>query len=377
MDLRKEMMQRLRDGEKMVDLCREYGISRKTGHKLKARVAQLGQAGLADQSRAPHVIPHKTSSTMVQMLLAERAKHPTWGPKKLKVVLEARFRREFPAASTIGDILVREGVALRKGTQRPRHAPQPSTLEVVHGPNDTWCIDYKGQFRLGNGTYCYPLTITDQFSRYLLACEAMPGISDEAARATCAELFGERGLPTTMRSDNGTPFASTGLAGLSKLSAYWLQLGIRLERIRPAHPEENGRHERMHRTLKFDTAKPARHNLLQQQERFDTFLVEFNAERPHEALGMRPPAKVYKPSKRRLPVTLPEPTYPGYDDTLRVGPSGFVSLAGMGQVYVTRALAGLYIGVDEQPDGRWLLTFMSLDLGHYDPRTDRVHPMHT
>ena len=376
MDLRKELIDRLHDGEKMVDLCREYGISRKTGHKLKARFELLGKSGLDDQSRAPRLIPHKTPTELVKMLLAEREKHPTWGPKKLKASLEQRFRREFPASSTIGDIFVREGVAVRKGKHRPRHKPKPTKLVPVSGPNETWCMDYKGQFRLGDGSYCYPLTVTDQFSRYLLACEGMERISDAASRDVCEDIFRQHGLPSAIRSDNGAPFASRGLAGLTKLSAYWLRLGIRLERIRPGHPEENGRHERMHRTLKFDTAKPPRQNLLQQQERFDEFVEEFNCERPHEALRMRTPSKVYKTSKRPFPTTLPEPSYPGYDDTLRVGVNGFVHIAGVGEVYITQALAGMHIGVDEQPDGRWLLTFMKLDLGHFDPRFGRVQPTH-
>jgi transposase InsO family protein len=375
MDLRIELVRRHLEGERMTDLCREYGISRKTGAKFKERFLRLGVNGLCDQSRAPHHIPHKTPPTLVTMILAERERHPTWGPKKLKVSLERRHHREFPAASTIGDVLARGGLVMKKGRHRPRHTLGPTKLHVARGPNDIWCIDYKGQFRLGNGSYCYPLTVTDQFSRYLLGCEAMPRISDEEARDVCQDLFQTHGLPTTIRSDNGTPFASRGLAGLTKLSAYWLRLGIRLERIRPAHPEENGRHERMHRTLKFETAKPPRTNLLQQQERFDAFVDEYNQERPHEALKMKTPAKIYTTSSRSYPTSLPEPTYAGYDDVLRVNLKGFIYISGIAQVYVTQALAGLHVGVDEQPDGRWLLTFMKLDLGHYDPRTNRVSPL--
>lgn len=311
MDLRKQLIQRLCDGESMPELCREYGISRKTGNKFKARFMRQGELGLKDGSHAPLSIPHKTPVTVVTAIVAEREHHPTWGAKKLKVILEQRFKRDFPAVSTIGDILLREGLIPEHCPHRPRHRSEPTKLTRASASNDVWCIDYKGQFRLGSGTYCYPLTLTDQFSRYLLGCEAMSAISDEAAREVCASLFGRHGLPVAIRSDNGPPFASNGLAGLTRLSAYWLRLGIRLERIRPGHPQDNGRHERMHRTLKFETTKPPRANLLQQQQRFDQFVDEFNHTRPHEALAMKCPAKLFKPSPRKLPASLPEVTYPG------------------------------------------------------------------
>jgi transposase InsO family protein len=367
-------MRRLYDGERLEDLCVEYDIATKTGRKFRRRFEARGQAGLVDQSRAPLHIPHKTSPELVKVIVAEREKHPTWGPKKLKVMLEKRHRRAFPAASTIGDVLTRAGLVTDR-RRRSAHVRVPTTLRVAKAPNDLWCIDYKGQFRLGNGSYCYPLTVTDQFSRYLLGVEAMPAISDEAARATCEELFRQYGLPGAIRSDNGTPFASRGLAGLTKLSAYWMLLGIRLERIRPAHPEENGRHERMHRTLKDETAKPPRTNLLQQQERFDAFSVEFNEERPHEALGQRCPAEVYKPSRRAYPSVIPTPKYVGYSDVLKVSTSGSIYLGRYRQAYVTAALAGLHVGVDLQTDGRWLVSFCSLDLGYIDPVNQKLIPI--
>ena len=373
MDLRKELLDRVRAGESMTALCREYGISRKTGNKFKARFAQQGLAGLADGSHAPLSIPHKTPTSVVKAILVERVRHPTWGPKKLKVVLEQQLGRPVPSASTISDILLREGLRVPKPKHRSRHRAQPTRLRRAGEPNDVWCIDYKGQFRLGDRTYCYPLTLTDQVSRYLLACEAMSAISDSAAREVCVDVFRRHGLPAAIRSDNGAPFASTGLAGLTRLSAYWLRLGIRLERIRPAHPEENGRHERMHRTLKFDTAKPPRHNLLQQQQRFDAFVAEFNHERPHEALAMQCPATLFRQSPRPLPVVLPDLTYPGYDDTLLVSPSGVIRLART-QIYVTTALAGMTVGVDERRDGRWLVSFMHLNLGYIDLSKRKVLP---
>lgn len=364
MDLRIEFVNRIMQGERVSDLCREYGISRKTGDKFKQRFKRLGLAGLEEQSRAPHDIPHRTPLELEKLIVAAREKHPSWGPKKLKKDLEDRHKRPFPAASTIGDILVRKGLVERR-RQRVRHRRAwPSGLRQATVPNEIWCIDYKGQFRLGDRSLCYPLTITDQVSRYILGCEAMAAIREEAARDACEEVFREYGLPLVMRSDNGVPFASTGLAGLSKLSVYWMQLGIALERIRPGHPEENGRHERMHRTLKFETARPPCDNQLQQQERFDEFELEFNHHRPHEALGMKRPAEVYERSHRPYPATLPEPTYPDHDDVLRVNRDGFVRL-GRRQSYLAAALAGQHVGIREERDGRWLVTFMDLDLGHF------------
>jgi transposase InsO family protein len=368
-----ELIQRHFAGETLTDLAREYEISLKTAKKFKARFLELGQPGLLDQSRAPHWIPHKTPPELVRILIAERKKHPTWGPKKLKVVVEKRFKREFPAASTIGDILDKAGLVLRRN-QRPQHVPLPTQLQVAEEANDIWCIDYKGQFRLRNGTYCYPLTITDQFSRYIVGIEAMECISAEDARTVCERLFREYGLPRAMRSDNGAPFASRGLAGLTKLSAYWMLLGIRLERIRPAHPEENGRHERMHRTLKAETAKPPRSNILQQQESFDSFSDEFNRERPHEALAMKCPAEVYTASPRRFPTTFPEPNYSDYDDVVRVTKNGYATL-GANLVYITEALSYMHLGVTEMPDARLLVSFAGCDLGIVDKQLNRLLPI--
>ena len=373
-DLRNELMRRLYDGERLADLCVEYGISTKTGRKFRRRFEARGLQGLVDASRAPLHIPHKTAPELAKLIVAERARHPTWGPKKLKVMLEKRHKRMFPAASTIGDVLARAGLVTER-RRRSAHEHVPTTLRIAKAPNDLWCIDYKGQFRMGDASYCYPLTLTDQFSRYLLGIEAMPAIRDEAAREACQEWFQQYGLPRTIRSDNGTPFASRGLAGLTKLSAYWMQLGIRLERIRPSHPEENGRHERMHRTLKLETAKPPRTNLLQQQDCFDIFRAEYNEERPHEALGQRCPSEVYTPSPRAYPTAIPLPRYVGYDDVLKVSASGSIYLGRYRSAHLTEALAGLYVGIDTQPDGRWLVTFCSLDLGHIDPVNLKLVPM--
>jgi transposase InsO family protein len=360
MDLRRELIKRIADGEKPADVRRAYGISKKTMNKFRARYARFGDEGLRDQSRAPHVIPHKTGPEVVEVLIAERTRHPTWGPKKLKDVLEKRLERTLPSASTIGNVLVQHGLVARR--RRPAHVARATGLAVAVAPNDTWCIDYKGQFRTRDRRYCYPLTITDQVSRFVLAAEGMPAISDEDARDVCRDVVRQHGLPTRMRSDNGNPFASVGLAGLTRLSVFWLRLGIGRELIRRGHPEDNGRHERMHLTLKRDTTRPARGNVLLQQERFDEWREEFNRERPHEALGMKRPSEVYVPSPRPYPAVVPEPTYPTHDDTLVVGPRGCIKL-GRAQVYLCAPLAGEVVGVREQLDGAWLVSFANLDLG--------------
>lgn len=367
-DLRTEFIERLGRGERLTDLCREYGIARKTGEKFKRRFRDHGLAGLQDRSRAPGCIPHKTPPEVVQVIVAHRRQHPTWGPRKLKETLQTALGRSLPAASTIGDILAAAGLIVPR-TRRLPHRVTPTALREATAPNEVWCIDYKGQFRLGDGTYCYPLTITDQFSRFILCCEGMGAIADAAAREHCLEVFATHGLPTVLRSDNGVPFASSGLAGLTKLSVLWLRLGIELERTRPAHPQDNGRHERMHRTLKQETTRPARANLLQQQERFDAFVDEFNQRRPHEALGMRPPAAIYQPSPIPCPPTLPALDYSTCDDVRRISAKGMLTLWGRRQLYLSAALAGEYVGLREADTiaDRWLVTFANLSLGYIEP----------
>lgn len=364
---RMKFVSRLQQGERMTDLCSEFGVSRETGHKIKRRFEELGPAGLLDQRSVPRRIPHRTSKAIRELLVQTRKAHPTWGPKKLRAWINTKHEGlRLPAHSTIGEILKQEGLVKprkrrRKGTAKPTGLTQPTA------PNEVWCADFKGQFRLGNRKYCYPLTITDAHSRYLIACEGLDGTKAGPAQTVFEIAFREFGLPKAIRSDNGAPFASTGLAGLTQLSAWWTRLGIRPERIEPGHPEQNGQHERMHRTLKAETTRPAGANMLQQQERFDSFREEFNRERPHEALGQRPPASEYKPSERSLEEAIAEPDYPLHDLVLTVTTAGSIWLPGRKCVYLGTALAHQPVGLREVEDDRWLVSFMALDLGYIEP----------
>lgn len=372
-DLKVEFIARLKRGERMTDLCRDYGINRQTGYEVLRRFEAGGVESLLPRSRAPRHIPHKTQQELVEVILEARRAHPTWGPHKLKSVLEAQFQTTFPAPSTIGEVLKRNGL-VEPRRRRRTVAPRPTVLRQVAAPNEVWCVDYKGQFRLGDQSYCYPLTMSDHYSRFIFACDAMAAISDEAACESSADVFRKHGLPVAMRSDNGAPFASTGLAGLTRLSVFWLRLGIELERIEPGHPEQNGRHERMHRTLKLETTRPAGANLLQQQERFDRFIDEFNRVRPHEALGQKPPAAVHKPSSKPFPDKLPEPSYPLHDDTLYVHHSGHLRLGPGDRYFLGKPLEGQAVGIRETDPGRWVVTFMNLDLGEIDRKSKTFTP---
>jgi transposase InsO family protein len=374
---RMTFISRLLDGERMTDLCAEYGVSRKTGYKLLERFRRLGPMGLFDASRRPVHMPLQTSDSIRQLVVEGRLLHRTWGPRKLRVWLSEKHPGvKIPCTTTIGQILARKGLVVSR-KRRARVAPYTGALGRADAPNAIWCADYKGQFRLGNGRYCFPLTVTDQFSRYLLACEGFEAINGDTTRAVFEQLFAEYGLPRAIRTDNGAPFASRGLFGLSRLSAWWLKLGIVPERIEPAHPEQNGRHERMHRTLKAETTRPAAATLLQQQERFDVFVEHFNRERPHEALGQRRPIQLYSPSTRSVSGVADRLEYPLHDQAHKVSPSGHVHV-GCGRdrraVFLSSALGGERVGLREQSDGRWLISYATIDLGCYDPVEVRFIP---
>jgi len=298
MDERMQFVARRLAGEPMAELCREFAISRKTGYKIFDRYQDCGVEGLTDRSRRPYRYANQLPFQIENFIVNLRREHPSWGARKIKERMLRRFTDvPIPAKSTIHAVLDRHGLVERRG--RVRRRAQGTALSPGQRPNELWCTDYQGEFRLGNHQYCYPLTVNDHASRYLLICEALSCTKERYAFTVFERLFKERGLPVNIRSDNGVPFASpTGLFHLSRLAVWWLRLGIGIERIQPAHPQQNGRHERMHLTLKKEATKPAAANFLQQQARFDKFIEIFNNERPHEALGMKCPAEVYQPSPR-------------------------------------------------------------------------------
>ena len=326
MDERMRFVIRLKDGESMASLCREFGISRKTGYKIFERYEQCGLEGLSDRARRPFRYANQLPEQVEAAIVSAKREKPHWGARKIRERLLRRLPHaiKVPASSTIHAVLDRHGLVAR--AVRPRTRAEGTPLSDGLGPNDLWCTDYKGEFQLGDKRYCYPLTVTDHASRYLLLCEAMESNRTELALLAFERLFKERGLPGAIRSDNGVPFASPhGLFQLSKLSVWWLRLGISIERIRPGHPQQNGRHERMHLTLKKEATRPAGANILQQQGKFDAFIEEFNAERPHEALAMKCPAEVYTPSCRPYQ-GIPEPLYPFHDRTVNVTSCGRICL---------------------------------------------------
>jgi transposase InsO family protein len=279
----------LRGGLAIVELCDDYGISRKTGYKWIDRYLKEGPEGLRDRSRRPTDSPNGTPPELVHAIIDARRRHPSWGGKKLlKILHDKRPRWPWPQRSTVCEILKRNGLVTKKRRRRAiGHPGKPTT--IVTAPNDLWCADYKGQFKTGDGRYCYPLTVTDDFSRYLLGCQGLLDTSVDGAKPVFTRLFREFGLPRRIRTDNGVPFATHTLARLSRLSAWWVRLGVMPEFIEPGKPQQNGRHERMHRTLKAEATRPARASCLSQQRRFNTFRAEFNDERPHEALDMQTP----------------------------------------------------------------------------------------
>ena len=313
---------RLLDGEAMTDVCREFGISRKTGYKIFDRYKEHGLEALTDRCRRPIRYANQLPPQIESLILTVKREKPHWGARKIREILVRRLAGDIrvPAKSTVHAVPHRH--RLVKAARRARHRAKGTPLSTGIAPNELWCADYKGEFKLGNGQYCYPLTVTDHASRYLLLCEALESVREDLAITAFRRLFRERGLPHAIRSDNGVPFASpNSLFNLSKLSVWWLRLGISIERIRPGRPQQNGRHERMHLTLKKEATRPAGMNCLQQQARFDDFLTEFNSERPHDALDMKCPAEVYCASPR--PYTgLPELSYPLHDRDVLVTTCG-------------------------------------------------------
>jgi len=373
MDERLRFISRLLSGEKMAPLCREFGISRTTGHKIWNRYNKDGPRGIYNRSRAPHKHPNQLPFEVEQLIVRLKKEKPKWGAPKIRELVDKKYPSiKLPATSTVHCVLDRHNLVNKK-RKRKKYRAIATYLSIPKEPNDLWCTDFKGQFRMGNHNYCFPLTLSDSASRFVLSCEALSSTESDPCFAVFEEAFKEYGLPLAIRSDNGTPFAGGNSAwNLTRLSVWWIRLGIKLERIKPGCPQQNGRHERMHRTLKYEATKPAAGNLLQQQERFDNFVKEFNFERPHQAIDMKCPADVYKNSSRPYQ-GLPDVTYPGYDKSRLLSNCGRLCIDRR-HVHIGRALANQPVGLKAVDDCIWQVDFMSYTLGFFDEESNKFAP---
>jgi putative transposase len=353
----------------MAELCRRYGISRPCGYKWLRRYEKEGLDGLEDRSRARHFCPRTVDAKSEGDIVALRRAHMDWGPRKLRAVLMEKYPgRDWPACSTIGDIVDRHGLVVARRMRR-RASPTPVSPYDGLMPNEVWAVDFKGWFRTGDGARCDPLTLQDHASRWLFRCQAAR-VCFEEVRGLMEAAFREFGIPEVIRSDNGAPFASTGIGGLSRLSVWWKRLGIRHQRIRPGHPQDNGRLERFHKTLKEATASPPAATLRAQQACFDRFRREYNEVRPHEALGQRPPAACYTPSPRPYPSRIPPVEYPEGMAVRTVEKCGQIKFHGK-HVVIGLALRGEHIGLEALDERYWCIYFSDLVLGVVDSRLGR------
>jgi len=364
---------RLLDGEKMAGLCREFGISRKTGYKIYNRYKDCGIDGLTDRSRRPYRQASQLPMQIEKLIVGLKKEYPHWGAPKIREKLRRLYPdMHCPAISTVHAVLDRHGLVKRR--RRRRNKACGTALAHVTNPNELWCADYKGEFMLADRRYCYPLTITDYASRYLITCDALSTTKEVYAFSVFERAFKDFGLPNTIRTDNGVPFSSpNALYGLSKLSVWWLRLGIHIERIKPGHPEQNGRHERMHLTLKKEATKPAAENFLAQQARFDTFIEYYNTERPHQALNMKMPAELYKKSPTPYK-GLEDLDYPFHDRAALVTNCGRICFKRR-KINVSTVFAGQLLGVKQVTNSVWLVSFMNYDLGYFDAETVRLEPI--
>lgn len=353
-------------GRTFAELCRLYGISRKTGYKWVSRYEREGFRGLDELSSKPHSCPHRTPYPIRKEIIELRQKRIKPGPKKIQSLLSKRYAEGTPSKTTIYNILRLEGLVEKRKLRR--HVPPgPKPFEPVRDPNDLWTADFKGQFLTGDGQWCFPLTVMDDVSRYLLCCQGLAGTGTQGVKKEFDKLFREYGLPLRIRTDNGVPFASLSTGGISQLSKWWIRLGIVPERIDRGKPQQNGNHERMHRTLKDVAIQPPAKTRARQQGTFNTFRTEYNEVRPHESLGQETPASKYRSSPRRMPERLPELEYPGHYRIASVSSHGVVYCFGR-IIYVGHLLTGEHIGMDEIDDGVWNLYYGPVRLGRFDLR---------
>lgn len=377
MSQRHEFIQLYLHGRHVVaELCSAFGVSEKTGYKWLRRFAADGVAGLADRPHIPRTTPHQVAAEVVQRITGFRGKHPTWGPRKLRKRLQSvEPTIAWPAASTFGAILKRHGlVRARRRVRGPRWAPLDLPLTEPAAPNDVWTADFKGEFPLRQGPYCYPLTIADAYSRLLLSCTGLSSTRGAMAQPVFRRVFQTYGLPRVIRTDNGVPFASPlALGRLSALAVWWIRLGIRPERIAPGKPQQNGQHERMHRTLKAEATRPACASWRAQQARFERFRAEYNHERPHEALELCTPTSCYVPSPRPYPPRLPELDYPAYIDVRLVHHNGTIKWRSR-LLFLSGVLAGEQVGIEETEPGASLIRFGPLVLGTLNETTYEFTP---
>jgi transposase InsO family protein len=352
----------LRQSLSVSELCLHYGITRKTAYKWISRYHTQGISGLQDRPRKPLSCPHQTEPELVEALLEARRRHPTWGAKKLlKLLTRYDQARNWPARSTICDLLARHGLV--KKARKRRHLSHPGRpSSVIAAPNQVWCADFKGQFKTRDGLYCYPLTITDSFSRYLIGCQGLMTTECALAKPVFEKVFLEFGLPERIRTDNGVPLATVSLARLSSLSAWWIRLGILPELIEPGKPQQNGRHERMNRTLTAETTRPPAGNLRAQQHKFNPFREEYNQLRPHEAINLETPASVYCASPRPYPKKVLPLEYPAHFETRYVSYNGGIRWNSE-WVKVSICCAGEYVGLEEIDNGIWTVYFGPVKLG--------------
>jgi transposase InsO family protein len=369
--LREDFVASYRSGTwSMSELCEYYGISRPTGYLWVSRWKPRGSSWSEDRSRAPHRRPHATAEPIVEMILAARRRYG-WGAKKLRWKLERDVPTvQWPSVSTFNAILDRHGLLQKRRRRRTYQHPGVVPLETERA-NQVWPMDFKGQFKLRNGEYCYPLTVSDHYSRKVLLCHGLPSVKGEGVKPLLEKLFREVGLPEAIRTDNGAPFAAQGMHGLCALPVWWMKLGIVHQRIHPSSPQENGQHERMHRELKRETTHPPAYTMSEQQKEFDAFCKRYNGERPHESLGGSTPDELWCEASRRYPSQIPEPEYPSHFEVRKVSGRGAIRLH-TNQLFISVALLGEYIGLEEIDDGVWNIVYYNTLIGRIDEKRGTI-----